>query len=76
MIQNRVKEQYKELCTRVGLPKTIVVTTELVESFKATQQKGKRSPIHLQERVEQKIQKFERAKSCKKDGEKQRNAIY
>ena len=46
--------------------KTIVVTTEIVESFNSKQQKGRRVPIHLQERVEQEIKEIGSAKSCKK----------
>ena len=54
-ITNWVKSTYPGLCTRIGRSKNHVVHTKFLHDFKALQQKGRRIPIHIQEKVEQEL---------------------
>ena len=55
VITNCVKSTYPGLCTRIGRSKNHMVHTKFLSDFKALQQKGRRIPIHIQEKVEQEI---------------------
>ena len=50
-----VKTTYPGLCTRIGRSKNHMVHTQFLKEFKALQQRGKRIPIHIQEKVEKEI---------------------
>ena len=54
-ITNWVKTTYPGLRTRIGRARNHMVHTTFLNEFKALQQKGRRIPIHIQEKVEQKI---------------------
>ena len=54
-ITNWVKTTYPALCTRIGRSKNHEVHTKFLHDFKALQQKGRRIPIHIQEKVEQEL---------------------
>ena len=54
-ITNWVKTTYPGLCTRIGRSKNHEVHTKFLHDFKALQQKGRRIPIHIQEKVEQEL---------------------
>ena len=54
-ITNWVKTSYPGLCTRIGRSRNHMVHTTFLKEFKALQQKGRRIPIHIQEKVEQEI---------------------
>ena len=54
-ITNWVKTSYPGLCTRIGRARNHMVHTTFLKGFKALQQKGRRIPIHIQEKVEQEI---------------------
>ena len=55
VMTNWVKSTYPGLCTRIGRSKNHMVHTKFLNDFKALQQKGRRIPIHIQEKVEQEI---------------------
>ena len=46
------KDNYPQLCIRVGKSKNHVMRTQFNKEFIPVQQKGRRVPVHLQERVE------------------------
>ena len=50
-----VKTTYPGLCTRIGRSKSHMVHKEFLKEFKALQQRGRRIPIHIQEKVENEI---------------------
>ena len=52
-ITNWVKTSFPGLCTRIGRSRNHMVHTTFLKEFKALQQKGRRIPIHIQEKVEQ-----------------------
>ena len=54
-ITNYVKTSYPGLCTRIGRARNHMVHTTFLKEFKALQQKGRRIPIHIQEKVEQEV---------------------
>ena len=54
-ITNWVKTSYPGLCTRIGRSRNHMVHTTFLKEFKALQQKGRRIPIHIQEKVEREI---------------------
>ena len=56
--QIAIAEKFPDLVTRVGKSKHHVVKTTFHKNFKAKQQKGRRIPINLQDRVEQELQKL------------------
>ena len=47
-----VKANFQQLCIRIGKSKHHVMRTQFSKEFEPIQQKGRRTPIHLQERVE------------------------
>ena len=51
-IKQRVKDNFQQLCVRTGKSKHHVMKTQFNRDFEPIQQKGRRIPIHLQERVE------------------------
>ena len=51
-ITNWVKTSYPGLCTRIGRSRNHMVHTTFLKEFKALQQKGRRIPIHIQEKVD------------------------
>ena len=55
VITNWVKATYPGLCSRIGQSKNRIVHTKFLSDFKALQQKGRRIPIHIQEKIEQEI---------------------
>ena len=55
VITNWVKSTYPGLCPRIGCSKNHMVHTKFLNDFKALQQKGRRIPIHIQEKVEKEI---------------------
>ena len=50
-----VKATYPGSCTRIGRARNHMVHTTFIQEFKASQQKGRSIPIHIQEKVEQEI---------------------
>ena len=52
---NWVKTTYPGFCTRVGRARNHMVHTTFLNEFKALQQKGRRIPTHIQEKVEQEL---------------------
>ena len=50
-----VRTTYPGLCTRTGRSKNHMVHTQFLSEFKALQQRGRRIPIHIQEKVEHEI---------------------
>ena len=54
-LTNWVKTTYPGLCTRIGRSRSHMVHTTFLKEFKALQQKGRRTPLHIQEKVEQEI---------------------
>ena len=55
VMTNWVKSTYPGLCTRIGRSKNHIVHTKFLNDFKALQQKGRKIPIHIQEKIEQEI---------------------
>ena len=53
-----VKDNYAQLCVRIVKTKNHTMKTQFIEEFVPIQQKGRRIPIHLQERVEREIIKL------------------
>ena len=47
-----------QLCVRIGKLKNHTMQTQFIEEFEPIQQKGRRIPIHLQERVEGELNKL------------------
>ena len=52
------KNIYPQLCIRVGKSKKHVMRTQFNEEFVPVQQKGRRVPVHLKERVEKELNKL------------------
>ena len=52
------KKIYPQLCTRVEKSKKHVMRTQFKEKFVPVQQKGRRVPVHLKERVEKELNKL------------------
>ena len=52
-----VKENFARLCVRIGKSKNHTRKTQYIKEFVPIQQKGRRIPIHLQERVEEELHK-------------------
>ena len=50
-----VRNTYPGLCTRIGRSKNHMVHTQFLSDFKALQQRGRRIPIHIQEKVEHEV---------------------
>ena len=50
-----MKTSYPGLCTRIGRARNHMVHTTFLNEFKALQQKGRRIPIQVQEKVEQEV---------------------
>ena len=57
-IKQWVKDNYPQLCIRVKKSKNHVMRTQFNKEFIPVQQKGRRVPIHLQERVEKDLNKL------------------
>ena len=57
-IKQWVKDNYAQLCVRIGKSKNHTMKTQFIEEFVPIQQKGRRIPIHLQERVEGELNKL------------------
>ena len=53
-----VKDNYAQLCVRIGKSKNHTMKAQLIDEFEPVQQKGRRIPIHLQERVEGELNKL------------------
>ena len=51
-IEQWVKANFQQLCVRIGKSKHHVMKTQFNKDFEPVQQKGRRIPTHLQERVE------------------------
>ena len=47
-----VKDNFQQLCVRIGKSKNHTMRTQFIKEFVPIQQKGRRIPIHLQGRVE------------------------
>ena len=56
-IKQWVKDNFQQLCVRIGKSKHHVLKTQFNRDFEPIQQKGRRIPIHLQERVEAELNK-------------------
>ena len=54
-ITNWVNSTYPRLCTGIGRARNHMVHTTFLQEFKALQKKGRRIPIHIQEKVVQEI---------------------
>ena len=52
------KDNFQQLCVRIGKSKHHVMKTQFNKDFEPRQQKGRRIPIHLQERVEAELNKL------------------
>ena len=50
-----VRTMYPGLCTRTGRSRNPMVHTKFSTEFKALQQRGRRIPIHIQEKVEHEV---------------------
>ena len=50
-----VRTTYPGLCTRIGRSRNHMVHTQFLSEFKALQQRGRRIPIHIQEKVKHDI---------------------
>ena len=57
-IKQGVKDNYTQLCVRIGKSKNHTMKTQFNEELEPIQQKGRRIPIHLQERVETELNKL------------------
>ena len=51
-IKQWVEDNFQQVCVRIGKSKNPTMRTQLIKEFVPIQQKGRRIPIHLQERVE------------------------
>ena len=51
-IKQWVKDNFQQLCIRIGKSKNHMMKTQFNQDFMPIQQKGRRIPVHLQERVE------------------------
>ena len=57
-IKQWVKDNFQQLCVRIGKSKYHEMKTQFNKDFEPIQQKGRRIPIHLQERVEAELNKL------------------
>ena len=57
-LKQRVKDNYPQPCFRVGKSKNHVMRTQFNKEFVPVQQKGRRVPVHLQERVGKELNKL------------------
>ena len=57
-IKKWVKENFLQLCIRIGKSKNPMIRTQFNQDFIPIQQKGRRIPVHLQERVKGKLNKL------------------
>ena len=53
-----VKDNFENLCVRIGKTKNLVMKTQFIPDVTPIQQKGRRIPTHLQERVEKELNKL------------------
>ena len=57
-IKQWARDNVQQLCVRIGKSKHRVMKTQFNKDFEPVQQKGRRIPIHLQERVEAELNKL------------------
>ena len=57
-IKQWVKDNFQQLCVRIGKSKHHVMKTQFNKDFEPIQQKGRRITIHLQGRVEAELNKL------------------
>ena len=57
-IKQWFKDNFQQLCIRIGKSKHHVMKTQFNKNIEPIQQKGRRIPIHLQERIEAELNKF------------------
>ena len=57
-IKQWVKDTFQQLCIRIGKSKSHIMKTQFNQDFKPIKQKGRRNPVHLQERVEGELNKL------------------
>ena len=57
-IKQWVKDNFQQLCVRIGKAKHHAMKTQFNNEFEPIQQKGRRIPIHLQERVKAELSKL------------------
>ena len=57
-IKQWVKDNFQQLCIRIGKSKHHVMKTQFNKDFEPIQQKGRRIPIHLQENAEAELNKL------------------
>ena len=57
-IKQWVKDNFQQLCVRIEKSKHHVMKTQFNRDFEPIQQKGRRIPIHLQERIEVEVNKL------------------
>ena len=57
-IKQWVKDDFQQLCVRIGKSQNHTIKTQFNKDFVPIQQKGQRNPIHLQERVEGELNKL------------------
>ena len=57
-IKQWVKDNYPQLCICVGKSKKHVMRTQFKKDFIRVQQKGRRVPVHQQERVDEELDKL------------------
>ena len=57
-IKQWIKENFAQLCVRIGKSKNHTMKTQFIKEFVPIQQKRRRFPIHLQERVEGELSKL------------------
>ena len=62
-ITNWVSATYQGLCTRMSKSKNPMVRTSFLSDFKALQEKCRRTPMHIQEKVERKSQSLYRSRT-------------
>ena len=56
-IKQWVRDNFQKLCIRIGKSKHHVMRTQFSKDFTPIQQKSQRIPVHLQERVEEELNK-------------------
>ena len=57
-IKQWVREYFQQLCIRIGKSKNHMMKTQFYQDFMPIQQKGRRIPVYLQERVEGELNKL------------------
>ena len=57
-IKLSVKDNFTQLCVRIGKPKNHVMKTQIIPDVIPIKQKERRTPIHLQEMVENELKKL------------------